>query len=45
MKRMVPALVALLLTLVLASGCGGDDAPPADQPTGTQTNEDDGGGY
>ena len=46
MKRVLPTVGAVLLALVVVSGCGDDGGnAPGDQPNGTQTTKDNGGGY
>ena len=45
MKRLLPALV-LSAALLAVGGCGDDGGnAPGDQPNGTQTTKDNGGGY
>ncbi len=44
MKRPLSALAVVLLVGVLATGCGDDGSSPGDQPSGTQSTKDDGGG-
>ena len=44
MKRLLPALV-LSAALLAVGGCGDDGNAPGDQPNGTQTTKDNGGGY
>ena len=45
MKKVLTALATLVLALTLVSGCGDDGGSPGDQPSGTQSTKDDGGGY
>ena len=47
MKKVLPAVTILLLGLTLVSGCGegGAGNSPGDQPSGTQSTKDGGGGY
>jgi hypothetical protein len=45
MKKVLPALATVLLALTLVSGCGDDGGSPGDNPSGTQSTKDDGGGY
>jgi hypothetical protein len=45
MKKVLPALATVLLALTLVSGCGDDGGSPGDQPSGTQSTKDNGGGY
>ncbi len=44
MKKALSALAVVLLAGVLVSGCGDDDSSPGDQPSGTQSTKDNGGG-
>jgi hypothetical protein len=44
MKKPLSALAVVLLAGALVSGCGDDGSSPGDQPSGTQTTKDDGGG-
>jgi len=45
MKKALSALAVVLLAGVLVSGCGDDGSSPGDQPSGTQSTKDNGGGY
>ena len=44
MKKVLPALATVILALTLLSGCGDDGGSPGDQPSGTQSTKDNGGG-
>ncbi len=44
MKRPLSAIAVMLLVGVLVSGCGDDGSSPGDQPSGTQSTQDDDGG-
>ena len=44
MKKLLPAATILLLALTLVSGCGDDGTSPGNQPSGTQSTKDGGGG-
>ncbi len=44
MKKLLPALATVILALTLVSGCGDDGSSPGDQPSGTQSTKDGGGG-
>ena len=44
MKKLLPALATVVLALTLVTGCGDDGSSPGDQPSGTQSTKDDGGG-
>jgi hypothetical protein len=44
MKKVLPALATVVLALTLVSGCGDDGGSPGDQPSGTQSTKDGGGG-
>jgi hypothetical protein len=44
MKKVMATLTAALLAGVMLSGCGDDGTSPGDQPSGTQSTKDDGGG-
>lgn len=44
MKKLLPAVTTLLLAMALVSGCGDDGSSPGDQPSGTQSTKDNGGG-
>ena len=46
MKKLLPAVTTLLLALALVSGCGDDGYgnSPGDNPSGTQSTKDRGGG-
>jgi len=44
MRKLLPALVTVLLALTLVSGCGDDGNSPGDNPSGTQSTKDNGGG-
>jgi hypothetical protein len=46
MKKLLPAVTVLLLALTLVSGCGDDGYgnSPGDQPSGSQSSKDGGGG-
>ena len=44
MKKLLPAVATVVLALTLVSGCGDDGSSPGDQPSGTQSTKDNGGG-
>jgi hypothetical protein len=44
MKKLLPAMATVILALTLVSGCGDDGSSPGDNPSGTQSTKDDGGG-
>ena len=44
MKKLLPALATVILALTLVSGCGDDGSSPGDNPSGTQSTKDGGGG-
>jgi hypothetical protein len=44
MKKLITAVTTLLLAVTLVSGCGDDGGSPGDQPSGTQSTKDGGGG-
>lgn len=44
MKKLLLTLATVILALTLVSGCGDDGSSPGDQPSGTQSSKDSGGG-
>ncbi len=44
MKKVLATLTAALLAGVMLSGCGDDANSPGDEPSGTQSTKDGGGG-